>query len=120
MYGAQRELQDMRDQVEDSKDLLNRQRKAMRRLIGGMLLALIIIPISAVANGYDAMPNGGNGAIIAVCIIAFLCTGGGLIFFLDDVFDEDLASNYRKLARDLERAEQEHAEATGAQEWPKT
>jgi len=114
MYGSEKELRDMRDKVEDLRAEYRAQRKTLRRLIRGMFACAIIIAFSAVLNGWDMIPNGGNGGIIAVSVIAWISLIVGTIFFFDEKYDPDLASNLRKYERDLQRTEEAIQERPGA------
>jgi hypothetical protein len=114
MYGSEYELQYMRDQVEDAKDELTAQNKMAKRFVGGQLACAAVIAFSAVLNGYDALPNGGNGGIIAVCLIIWIVLIVVMAIWIEGVYDPDLASKYRKMKRDLDRAEQKRAEANKA------
>jgi hypothetical protein len=109
MYGSEYELQIQRDQVEDTKDELTAQRKMTKRFVGGQLACAAVIAFSAILNGYDALPNGGNGGIIAVCVIIWIVLIVMMAIWIEGVYDPDLASRYRKLKRDLDRAEARYA-----------
>lgn len=121
MYGsARKELQEMRDQVEDAKDDLDAQTKMARRFVGGQLACAAVIAFSAVLNAYDVLPNGGNGGIIAVCVITWLILAVVMGFWIEQEYDSSLSGKYRRLKRDLARVEAAIAEKTVAQEWPQT
>lgn len=111
MYGSAIRLQEMRDAVEDAKDDLDVQSKMARRFIGGQLACAVVIAFSAVLNGYDALPNGGNGGIIAVCVVVWITLIIVMISWIYEDYDSTLPSKYRKLKRDLARAEAAAAEA---------
>lgn len=109
MYGQQ-DLSTLRDLVEDLGAEYKSQKKTLHRLIGGMITSLAIIAFSAVLNGSDALSNGGNGGVIAACVLSFICLGVGLIYFLSEIYEEDLGDKFRKSARDLKRREQADGE----------
>ena len=111
MYGQQKAMQDLRDRVEDLRADLKEQKKNLWRLINAQIACAVIIAISAVANGYDVLPNGGNGGIIAVCVIAWIVLLCVTFFYCDEKYDIDLASTLRKEERDLRRQEAMEADA---------
>jgi hypothetical protein len=109
MYGQ--ELQKLRDDVEDLREDLKEQKRILWRFINAQILCAMIIAISAVANGFDVLPNGGNGGIIAVCVIAWIVLLVGMFFYCDEKYDVDLPSKLRTQERDLRRREAVAADA---------
>jgi hypothetical protein len=125
MYGqnGQKTLQELRDHVDDLREDFKDQRAVLRRLIGGMITCAVIIALSAMANGYNVLPNGGNGGIIAVSAIAWLSLIVGTSLFFDEKWDANLGPQLRASERDLKRMEAVEGERTAkqaAEEWPRT